>query len=223
MKNNLWIFGDSMSASFKDTVTSFWFKPYIQKLQIDKFLFWQEIVAEKFNLGIVDNAVGGFDNYSILETFCKKSIDIRKGDYVILNWSDVTRFRIPVNEDRFTRVLPGNIDPELLKNNLFTETELKKLTVSRDHKLFQEEVDNWSLLINEFCRLKEAKVLFWGICDYRPYFFINLYDLRKEAGGYRILDQFPELNDHHFSLNGHKVFAEKVIKELENSKNTLAK
>jgi hypothetical protein len=136
----------------------------------------------------------------------------------VLNWSHINRFRVPIDEDRFTRILPGGIDPELLKNKFFTETELNKITVNRDHKLFQQEVDNWSLLINEFCKIKKVKILFWGICEHRTYFFIDHGKFKTLSYKNTINDHFTHLEDKHFSVYGHQNFAKEVIYFLQNLK-----
>jgi len=210
----LWVFGDSMSAPFYNASMGKWLKPYLQKLDLDKFSFWPEIVGKELKMLVENHAIGGIDNSSIMEKFSENADNLKNGDIVILNWTNISRFRIPINTG-YSYVIPGHIPAYLVGHGIFTEEELKKILVTRDHPLFQEEVNMWSNLVNEFCKLKDITVLFWGICNFQPYFFLHLYDLRNIPGGYRILDDFPELGDHHFSMNGHKIFAEKVIQRLQ--------
>jgi hypothetical protein len=213
MKNNLWVFGDSFSAPFDNLILNNWLKLYLETAKLDKFPFWQEIVAEKLNLNLIDNGVGGSDNYSIFESFCKNSINIKSEDCVIINWSNINRFRIPINDTDFFSILPKLIPSNLLNKIIFTEEELNKISISRNHKLFQNEINNWSLFINEFCKLKNVKILFWGICEQQPYFFVDLWKYMNNRG--TIKDDFPQLNNYHFSKIGHELFANIVIEKLE--------
>jgi hypothetical protein len=216
VKKTLWIFGDSMSAPFSNAIKAKWLNPYLQKLDTDRFHFWSEIVGEQLGMLVENHAVGGVDNSSIMEKFSQNADNLNNGDVVIVNWTNISRFRIPINTD-FSYVVPNCIPPELLEHGIFTEEEIKKVIVSRNHPLFQVEVNMWSNLINEFCKLKNITTIFWGICDFQSYFFVHLYDLNNIPGGLRIVDDFPELDDHHFSLNGHKIFAEKVIQRLQSN------
>ena len=55
--------------------------------------------------------IGGFCNYSIMETIGNHINKIKNDDYVCIGWSDISRYRIIYNDnnnDVWVRLLAGN-------------------------------------------------------------------------------------------------------------------
>lgn len=217
-KNNLWVFGDSFSMPFDMAMHNTFFKKYLNKLNIEKIDMWGDMLSSKLNLDLINTAVGGSDNYTIFQKFCENCHNIKENDVVIINWSRIERFRISLSDKpNFRTVLPMKTHESFYKDIIFTETDLNKILIDRDNYIFQNEINMWASFINEFCKLKNVKILFWGICEHQPYFFLHYgKEFVKKQGGWKILHDFPELDDHHFSINGHILFTNSAESYIQN-------
>ena len=104
----LWIFGDSYSESWKGVLMRTESYPQVQYCKhLDRI---PHHFAETFTKIINSNkgpkidqvknyALGGFDNYTILQTISYHIREIKKDDIVLVGWSSIARWRFIVEEN----------------------------------------------------------------------------------------------------------------------------
>ena len=104
----LWVFGDSFSTPWSQTKGEhkrYW----VQKNPIH----FEQILLQELSVEASTNlAVSGYSNSDIIETIGKNIKDIDESDYVLIGWSDITRYRTTVlNKNQWTTVSINNIRP----------------------------------------------------------------------------------------------------------------
>ena len=217
--NNLWIFGDSFSAPFKSLAQWPWFQKYLAFLKVDRFDTWQELVAKELNLNLIEVGETAICNSEIFDRFAINCSKIEEGDTVILNWTRPERFRVPEERtNKFLNLVPGALKQSDYEDQFFSLEEIQKIGVSRMHNLYQIEINNWANLINEFCKLKDVKVVYWGITDTQSYYDFDLPLEEQIKYKARILDHQVENQDYHFSTYGHSYVANNIVNILANYK-----
>ena len=217
--NNLWIFGDSFSAPFKNLTLWNWFKKYLAFLNTDRFNTWQEILAKNLNLKLVELGEAGISNSEIFDRFAANCNRFKDEDTVIINWTLTERFRVPAERDnKFVNLIPAHLKKTDYENCYFSFDDIQKIAVSRMHMLYQIEINNWANLINEFCKLKNIKVVFWGLTATQPYYDFDIPEQERVELKLRILDHQVGHEDHHFSVYGHEYVANRITSILENYK-----
>jgi len=203
--NNLFVFGDSFSLknyeSYGDYIN---FKGYIPKM-------YHEQIAEKLNLKLDISAYQGCDNYTIFEYFIEKIDKIKKDDYVIFNWTDISRFRLVQNDGTWIVIYPYMIDYTDFNGMLddIDKKAMNQICLNRNNDLFINEINSYIKLINT--HLKNNKVIHWSWINYKNKMKLSLpYEkletIFEETGGV--------INDNHYSENGNYLLSEKIIKLL---------
>ena len=126
---------------------------------------WSESLAKKIGFTISNHGKGGSSNQAIFERVCKNSPDFNKGDLVIVQWSNVGRFRWadpnmegPV--DGWHNILPG--EPELNTPGAERMT-LHEILINRDSDLYVAEVHRWTQLLYELSISKGFELYIWSI------------------------------------------------------------
>ncbi len=213
--NKLWVFGDSYSEPFYKAAK--WKTPYIEwKGYIPRC--YGEIVAEKCNLVHINQAIGGTDNYTILDTIIHSLDKIEKEDVIIIGWSNTIRFRIASNQNAFNTIRPGTLDYVLSLNkemqymDLSDET-LAEMSANRDNQIYITELNNYIKLLNY--TFKDNKIIHWSpFAQHREGLnttFKNPFDyetIREETKG--------EIDDGHFTSNAHELIATQLIDLIDN-------
>ena len=198
--NNLWTFGDSLTASFDEAYQ--WSKKYIDWKGYKPNVYGDNI-SEILGFNLNNLGVGSSDNYSILQSFCNVSNKIKEGDLLIFGWSSPIRFRMVNNKKKWCSILPS-VDVNFF-NNLenVTSNTLKEILLNRDNKLYVEEVNSWIKMINNM--IKNVDVIHWNAFDNRltSIYVNNLETIRDETDN--------EINDVHFSENGQKQLSEILL------------
>jgi hypothetical protein len=203
--NNLFVFGDSFSLknyeSYGDYIN---FKGYTPKM-------YHEQIAEKLNLKLDISAYQGCDNYTIFEYFIEKIDKIKKDDYVIFNWTDISRFRLVQNDGTWIVIYPYMIDYTDFNGMLddIDKKAMNQICLNRNNDLFINEINSYIKLINT--HLKNNKVIHWSWINYKNKMKLSLpYEkletIFEETGGV--------INDNHYSENGNYLLSEKIIKLL---------
>lgn len=214
---NLWIFGDSFSAPFEGLAYWAWFQEYLTFLGKDRFDTWQEIVAKNLNLNLIELGETAISNSEIFERFAINCSKFEKGDTVVINWTRTERFRVPEEKNnKFTNLVPAHLKNTDYEDCYFSFDDIQKIGISRMHILYQIEINNWANLINEFCKLKDIKVVFWGLTDTQAYYDFEFTEELKVEHKLRILDHQVENLDHHYSIYGHKYVGGLVTQVLAN-------
>ena len=210
--NKLWVFGDSFSSGLglDKFYDSGWRKQYIDWLGYTAHSYY-ELLADYFKLVLVNHAGDGKSNYHIFQTFCEISPYIKSDDYVIIQWSEMCRFRL-VENNNWQGVGSWHLDnkSEFLPN--ISQSTLYEILINRmdNPTQYAGEVHAWMDLIKK--SLKDCKVLFWT-----PF---NEPDLYKVMGMSHLTTIVQETNgevrDAHFGKLGHNDLFNILKKEFQN-------
>jgi len=210
VKNKLWVFGDSFNAVYR---TEEFGKQYIDYLGYEPPTF-SEIIAKQSDLELVNMAMGGSDNYSILETLCENSDKIGDDDYIIVGWTDHARYRV-VYDKKWRNFLSSPTIPQdtddflYINQNVISEIAVKRL----NNKFVLSEVCNWTKLLKKMYR---SKILFWTWHIPYPCNYIihpNNY-LPKVMNMGITIDTKGEIIDGHLNKDGHVLLAELFYETL---------
>lgn len=189
--STLWTFGDSFTESYNEKYI--WAKDYIQWKGYTPKVY-SEILSEELNTNLMNLAVGGSDNYTILHSFINVIEQIQLDDILIFGWSSVVRFRLADDLKNWKPLLPNyNNNLKFLKD--ISKETIDEILVNRTSSLYINEVNNYIKLINH--TLKNNLVIHWTPFK-ENLNALNINDIqtiRKETNG--------EINDGHYSENGH--------------------
>jgi hypothetical protein len=207
MSQKLYLFGDSFSAGF--SFESNWTNNYINWKGYTPKGFG-EIVSQKLSLELINLAENASDNYSILQKFCDNAKNIKKNDLVIIGWSSPLRFRL-VSKDWIT-ILPNydKFSTKEIDKTKISESTLIEILLNRDDVRYCNEVNSWIKLLNNL----DKNIIHWTPFDQRlDCMFLNKFEtIFTETNG--------ELNDWHFSENGHIQLSDLFINKFK-SKNKI--
>jgi hypothetical protein len=202
MKQKLYIFGDSFSAGF--SFESNWTNNYVNWKGYTPKGF-SEIISQKLNLELINLADNASDNYSILQKFCDNVKNIKKNDLVIIGWSSPLRFRLVSND--WITILPNNdkFSTKEIDKTKISESTLTEILLNRDDIRYCNEVNSWIKLLNNL----DKKIIHWTPFDQRlDCMFLNKFEtIFIETNG--------ELNDWHFSENGHLQLSDLFINKFK--------
>jgi hypothetical protein len=215
--NRLWVFGDNSSCVFGKTKERRF--EYYKKYRNDNFpISWSELLSNKIDFKLNNYAIEGQSNYDIFEWFCKVSNRFQKNDIVLIGWSNVENYRLL---DQCTESYVS-IRPNAIKQsnsikflNGVTLNTINEISSNRTNKNWLEEVTNWEILIDDYCKLKECKNLYWSF-DKRlnkPNYIggehHNLRDYLISIGAEDITAETKgTINDSHFGEKGHFIQSE---------------
>ena len=148
---DLYIFGDSYSTDWEEVKS----KPWTGQAKYYKWLgktpeHFSNLIKDEFKLKKIHNyAVGGNDNYTILESIGKHIHRIKKDDYVAIGWSHIARYRIVVENDtkpQWVRILSGmSTVPTAAKEKV--SKEFLYQCVDRECILTKEEIVSWQNIL----------------------------------------------------------------------------
>lgn len=203
----LWCFGDSYTERYKSNVD--WckkyidFKGYLPKVYCD-FLS-EELGVESQNCG-----VGGYDNYSIFESLCKKIHLIKENDIVIIGWSSVIRFRLAAKDGDWVKFVPGTVtDYHISHHTDASRNTIEEIFVNRDNLLYYNEVNEWIHFINH--TMKNNKVIHWTPFDDNVN--LNVHKLLKFE---TIKMETNVVEDNHYGENAHKKLSSIFFELIKN-------
>jgi hypothetical protein len=196
----LWIFGDSYSAPMREygqyANQYFEWKGYEPKV-------YGDFLSELLDVELVNTAMGGADNYTILNTLCDSIDKIKDDDIIIIGWSSPTRFRLvtdSLSPNGWKSILPNC--PEV-GFKLISRDSMEQVLINRQSsELYWKEITSWSKLINK--TFKNNKVIQFSPFAYKglsvPFDWIigehNIEDIKRETNDL--------IKDSHYSENGHK-------------------
>ena len=227
MKNKLWVFGDS----FSDSRGIHCYNEFLKRKQI----FWSELLAEKYELELVNCAKGGTGNEIIEDAIVNNYKKFNKGDVIIVGFSSFCRISIPRTDvyDLQHFVLPKVINEELPGKHLcFGEiskreynTYLQLRIEIQETELYKDIFFKRMSMFHDLLKNKVEKIIYWSWwTDYNillkhlpDNFYFKMNGPEKIP---LISDDVPELNDRHWSENGHRIFFERINKFIENFDNT---
>jgi hypothetical protein len=208
MKKKLYIFGDSFSAGF--AFESNWTNNYINWKSYTPKGFG-EIISQNLNLELINLAENASDNYSILQKFCDNVKNIKKNDLVIIGWSSPLRFRLVSND--WITILPNydKFSTKEIDKTKISESTLIEILLNRDDIRYCNEVNSWIKLLKNL----DKNIIHWTPFDQRfDCMFLNKFEtIFIETNG--------EINDWHFSENGHIQLSDLFINKFKNKNKIL--
>lgn len=218
---NLWTFGDSYTYFFQPSLVSIdWRNKYFEWKKFAPKVYG-EIIADNLNMALMNEARGGIGNSNIFNIFCSVVDKIKEEDIVVFGWSSTLRFSLVNKHGKWITFTPFDIESEQhmkykLKNfdDLSSTTVIETL-INRKHSLYIEELCNYIKIINMI--LKNHNVIHWGwekTISNCNCLYVSGYETIKEETN-------NEVNDLHWSENGHKKFAsflEKIILDNKEKK-----
>jgi len=213
--NKLWTFGDSFTESF--TKKTEWKFDYLNWKGYTPKSFG-EFISDKLKLYHINLAIGGTDNYTILDTIIGSLDKIKKDDVIVIGWSNTMRFRVVTNTNIFSTIRPGLLDNILYSNDKIKYIELsnstlKEMCINRDSNIYIDELNNYIKLLN--FTFNNNKIIHWSpFAQDREGLNTNL----KTTKRYETLKDETNglINDGHFSENGHKALSEDLIDLINN-------
>jgi len=162
--NRLWTFGCSFTAEY-DFIGGVHppFENFYDKYKTWKGgklpNIWVNILGNHINYEIMNCAVGGSSNYTIMNQFSNICDLIKKDDIVIFGWTSLTRFTVVnVVENIFQNILPmgGNNENTKLSVNTINE-----ILVNRTHPLWAKEIHSYIRMLNVFMKNVGAEIYHW--------------------------------------------------------------
>lgn len=207
--NKLFLFGDSFTFGYGCTEN----EEFALKYKKPEDLLWFEIISNEFDLEIVNYGMGLYSNDKIIDSVIDAYDDIGENDYVIIEKGFTHRFDMPNLDDNYLITIapsPRNLLTKYftLASIDYTEDEIKSIeymVVTLDSKLIIErQVKRLNFLKKIIENKKIKKCILWDIIDYiNPLVYENIVHATN-----------GEIIDHHWSFKGHKLFAEEMIKLL---------
>lgn len=202
--NTVWVFGDSFSSDYENNLPIINFKEY-KKLKGYNPKTFGKLISEHYDMCYNNYARGGFDNYSILETFCNVVSDIKDGDIIFLGWSHYHRFRIIAEKKWISIHRPVEFE------NISINT-IEEILVNREHPYYNREVESWDKLIKHSLKpLSNVKLIVWKW--WSPKYCSKFETISKETNGI--------ITDFHWSENGHKQVMEYMVSIIENTESLI--
>jgi hypothetical protein len=194
----VWIFGDSYSAPFDNFEMGPWSKEYINwKGYVPKT--FGDNIADKLNTEVRNLALGGSDNDTIFELIIKNAPEFKKDDIVIVGWSDIVRFRLVNDFNKFDFVVPNKSNSEIISD--VSETTINEILVNRTNPMYFEEFKIRFDFLNWL--LKDITFIQWTA--WGGHLQTNKYVIRfsKENKTSVNLETNGIINDTHYSELGH--------------------
>ena len=207
----LWIFGDSFSQDFENNkIKNFEdyrnFKGYYPKS-------WGKLVSEEFGWEYKNYSLGGWDNHSILQSFCEHITEIKPNDVIFVGWAPEVRIRL-MDEDGSWTSFTGHIQnkewsgisPEFISKIL-----LNRVTTphSNPREGILKEILSWENMIKYTMKNNLLHIWRW----YYGGLFSNYQTINEETNGL--------INDGHWSEKGHIDYSKYLIDKLKLNHNLI--
>lgn len=195
---NLWVFGDSFSYNFefRKTHPYFKFKKEGDSSYVDHF-------AKTYNLKIQNKATPGWGNFNILHDLLYYSSEIKPEDFLIVGTSESTRtqsFEYQHNLTRCYQASFGYSFDEFDRNKSQLEvdpafaTSMEQYILNCKFPLLKYQTSfELTMIQNVFKLIKARKKVLWSS---------NLWGKFESI----TQDTKGEIEDGHWSFNGHKDF-----------------
>lgn len=204
----LWVFGDSFSATNKRNEIEKWRKLYIKwKGYTPKV--WCEFLNDSLGLKLHNLSISATDNYSIFDTIIDSIDSISENDIVIIGWTSTLRFRIIDKFNKFNTIRPSDsINQSTLNHtyeyDMISMDTINELLINRDNDLYQYELNRFIKIINKSIN---ANIIHWSPFQ-QSHPIINIHNINLLKNLELIRDEtMGEINDTHYSENGHKELA----------------
>lgn len=205
--NKLFTFGDSFTYNNKSHEDE-----YCNLYRTETDFYWNEIIAEKMNLELINFGYGSFSNDRIIDSILENHELIKENDIVIIGKTFYHRFDIPNNTKiinpsitlKFTTITASAYD--LLIRLGFTQSESESIIYFLnliDSDSFYERTNFRYKFIEDFLYSKKIKkCIFWNVDDV----WKSFENISTATDG--------KINDNHWSFKGHRDFADYILKNI---------
>jgi hypothetical protein len=177
---------------------------------------WNDLLAEKMNLNLVNYGEGGSGNDYIFQMFCKHLYEIDNQDIVIVQWTFNTRFKWTIHKPNGTKRWVHNMTPlyeeqqEFLSTNLdyvlFNERFTEVIHIERDNPIYMEDVIHYERVINEMANHRKFKVFFWdGDYSANAKVLFNNSNYIKRRIGFKYVNKGDDLFQEVFKRGGQNI------------------
>ena len=196
---------------------------------------WPTILAKKLNFNLKNYGEGASGNEQIFNQFCKKCREIKKDDFVIIEWSFPERYRVACDNENWLKLGPGKI----FENAPILSETHNEIILNRTLKPHIDLIYDQENIVDFLSELIGFQVFYWSVTEKIIYNLplekrnqkkYLLYDrleklmtpfnLVHEMGGLRIHEETNnKIMDHHMGGSGHKVQAELFYEHIIKFKN----
>lgn len=168
---------------------------------------YPHIISKKLEIPLFNFSHGGFSNSDIFQSVCQNVDKIEDGDIVIIGWSGLARFRLANPKlNRWLQFQPG-IWEMYSKLDMgidgLSESTIDEILYNRSHfELHREEILDWIKLLSKVFERNTFINFTWCTSDWglKPLSFETIKEETNE-----------EIDDSHWSENGHMVFAKSLL------------
>jgi IS1 family transposase len=200
----VWFFGDSFTYGVNCDPGD----AYYEKYYTEGCLKWTEIVAKQYNAVERNCGTRGLGNIEILDRLLTQGENILPNDVVIVGASDGSRTMSFQNTAINT--ITTSVNHWLLENDTQLDKEYRDSMINyvvncRMPFFKRHEAYDTDLMIKTLNIIKPSQYVVWGT-DKWPEFELISNQTNKE------------INDNHWSYNGHKQMADWIISHLETKK-----
>jgi hypothetical protein len=198
----VWVFGDSFSVDFENN--------RIGNFELYKDLkgyypkSWGKLISEELGCEYKNYAFGGWDNYSILQSFCENITEIKPNDIVFVGWTPEPRIRITDENGKWRSFnVMSQIDWGGINSDCILDLLLNRVTGEHreSNKGVEEERIAWENMIKFTMKDMILHIWRWSNIIDRGY-----QTIQEESDG--------NIEDTHWSENGHVSYFKDLIKEL---------
>jgi hypothetical protein len=217
MKKNkkVWFFGDSFTANYNHFSNYNWATPYLKHMGYTP-THWTEMVGKNLGLKIENRGEGGSDNYTILDAIIAEMEVIGPDDYIIIGWSEHTRFRIvDPRENMENRFAPIHASETEAYGDISNDV-LMQIILNRDSPLFVGEVVGWMNLLRKL--FKTNHIIHWSFFySFNRVNILNTWMLERfQKEGGRIMDETNgKVNDGHPGEKGCRIISELICQYIQ--------
>jgi len=216
---NLWIFGDSFSASNQTLISS----NSLQSKYIQNYIsqnsssptHFSDLLQKTFNIKRVHNyAFPGYTNDAIVESIGNQISEILPEDYVCVSWTNINRFRLILNNEWLNLNIFHNKEQKesvnLIFNSIFKTGGIDKLIVERNCWSVISELYSWQKILKVAL---PSKTLFWSpFTDFTTdkfYLIPSNYNIER-------IEESSDIPDKHYSHKGNEQLGRLLINWFEN-------
>jgi hypothetical protein len=207
--SKLYTFGDSFTEGVGCKPSDEYYKKYNNKDN----LIWPEIVANHYNMELINRGIGGCSNEIIIDNILAEWNSIKSEDIVIIGKTYGNRFDIPhqKSKGKFMSVWgPSWFDNPKIQDWVGTDILKKYLILFRgDFNLYDTRHYRYLIFIKQQLEAtKDVKTIFWDVTSN-----ISNIETITSATNSKIIDG-------HFSYQGHSDFSKWIINKINSQKTT---
>jgi hypothetical protein len=200
--NTLYTFGCSYTQDFEKV-----YPDDAQLKYVDEFLngimppSWPKVLSKLLGYDCINTSRGGIGNETIFENVCKMSPNFKKGDMVIIQWTENYRFRWPNPDGHWVNQL-SNWDNKI---PTLSQTTRDEILIIRDHPLYRKELYNYHTLIEQLASSVGFDIYYWSMGE-------NIITELPKDKKFLLTDKFDKITYNYPKYFG-KMNAQTIIQE----------